>query len=145
MKKIAGLALAALLATSVSAMAMGPRLAAHNVEGYLDQAPAGAQVVEKVMVKHGDSKRMLVIVKHDQPSSEIGISSGINELSTPVGALELRGTSEQISRVMASPTGTHVLGFFVQPRSYPVLIVGSVETDAPVKALAAGALPANQG
>ena len=96
------------------------------IEGYLDRAPNGATIVDRIEIFASDRpKRWLLVTSYRAPG-EIPLD---RYLSWPLlHTYALSGKREELSRLRDAPAGTEIRGtFIVYTQSYPLLVISELD------------------
>ncbi len=130
MKRLLGAALAALLLAPVTAGAFAgthffvpaPPVI-YMIDGFLDQAPTGTSVEERVTIgRGGQSRTFLITSYHRLGSGDPWVLTRDLGLYRP--DFILQGQSRAIARLLSAPPGTRVSGTFQLLRGTHTLVVG---------------------
>lgn len=134
----------AVVVAAGSALAMGPRMETYQVEGYLDQAPADAQVIERLALGHGETERVLHVTA-TAGSSTVEVCPSCDPFFDTAGTFAVTGDSDDVERLLSAPRGGKVSGLFTRPRADLQVVVDHVETSGGSEAVADATLLDNQG
>lgn len=85
----------------------GPSL--YIVEGYLDRAPRGTKVADRIDVAAHGRRRTLLVTSYGTPGE---ISLDLYLSRSMAEPFSLRGTDEEVSGVIDAPPGTKIRGTF---------------------------------
>jgi hypothetical protein len=96
-----------------------------QIEAYVDEAPAGAQVVEQVRVTRDGNDRVLYVVTARPASSDHPGRLFRDEENGDL-AVQLTGAQEEVQEIMKSAKGSKVTGTFAYHRGSRRLIVQDV-------------------
>jgi hypothetical protein len=99
------------------------------IDGYLDKAPASANVIDRVEVfANGKPKRWLLVTSYAAPG-QVMLD---RYLSWPqMHTYGVSGSRDDVSRFMGAPAGTEVKGTFrVYVANYPLLVIASLDLPA---------------
>jgi hypothetical protein len=99
------------------------------IEGYLDSAPKGATIVDRVEIFTSDRPRRRLLVTSYRAPGEIPLD---RYLSWPLlHTYALSGKREDVSRLLDAPAGTEIRGtFLVYTQSYPLLVISELDRPA---------------
>lgn len=118
------LGLAALLAVAAPAAGFwSPRL--YTIRGYLDCAPSGATVVDRVeLTDDGVSKRRLLVTAYRSSGDD-----PVRYLSQqPLAPYSVWGKGGDVARLLAAPKGAEVNGTFVlYTQANPALAIANLD------------------
>ena len=127
-----------------SALAMGPRVETYQVEGYLDQAPADARVIERLELGRGATQRTLFVTA-TAGSGTVEICPSCDALFETTGTFSVTGDADDVERLLSAPEGGKVSGLFTRPRADMQVVVDQVEASGESKTVADATLLDNQG
>jgi hypothetical protein len=96
------------------------------IEGYLDSAPKGATIVDRVEIFASDRPKHWLLVTSYRAPGEIPLD---RYLSWPLlHTYALSGKREEVSRLLDAPAGTDIRGtFLVYTQSYPLLVISELD------------------
>ena len=99
------------------------------IEGYLDRAPNGATVVDRVEIFAADHPKHWLLVTSYRAPGAIPLD---RYLSWPLlHTYALSGKREEVSRLLDAPAGTEIRGtFLVYTQSYPLLVISELDRPA---------------
>jgi hypothetical protein len=102
-----------------------PPSALHH-RGYLDSAPKGATVVDRVQIFAPDCPKHWLLVTSYRAHGEIPLD---RYLSWPLlHTYALSGKREEVSRLLDAPAGSDIRGtFLVYTQSYPLLVISELD------------------
>ncbi|MGH7897670.1 MAG: hypothetical protein ACREQQ_06940 [Candidatus Binatia bacterium] len=101
----------------------------YMIRGYLDRAPDGARIVDRIEIAHGRDARRLLVASYGTP----GVTTLDLYLSrSMVQTYWLSGDEAEVKRVMSAPPGTRIEGLFVAYTSAPPkLLIAELTSPAP--------------
>lgn len=102
---------------------------AYIIDAYLDRAPKGATVVDRVQIfAAGQPKRWLLVTSYRAPG-EIPLAE---YLSWPLEhTYAVSGKRDDIARLLGAPAGAQIKGtFLVYTRNYPLLVIAELDQPA---------------
>ena len=89
----------------------------YMIQGYLDRAPAGTTVIDRIQIAATDGpKRWLLVTVYRSPGDVLLDRYLSQELISPY---LVRGKSEDVARLIGAPEGTEIKGTFVVYRAGP--------------------------
>lgn len=134
MIRVASLAGALALLGVESASAIGPRIEAFRVEGYLDRAPADTRVIEEMKIGRGAQTRIVYVVASDELSTESCASCP--SMYVPGQAYSIVGDAADVTKLLETPAGEKIFAVFSRPRSDRHMLVQDVMTGDDAKSVA---------
>jgi hypothetical protein len=97
----------------------------YTIEGYLDRAPAGATIVARLDIGNGATAHRQLLVTSYRTDADV-----VSQQDLSAHYL-LRGTSEDVTRLLAAPEGSAVNGTFaVYPHAIASLLIASLDRPA---------------
>ncbi|MGH7858818.1 MAG: hypothetical protein ACREQY_15940 [Candidatus Binatia bacterium] len=123
--------LTALVALTLASSAFGfsDSYRLYTIEGYLDRAPSGATIIDRVEIAAtGEPPRELLVTVYQSPGEMLldRYLSRQVESRYPV-----RGKPDYVSRLLDSPEGTEIKGTFVlYPHAIPSLLIAQLDRPA---------------
>ena len=116
-------ALVALSASSASAI--GPRIERYSMEGYLDRAPEGSQVVGTVRIAREGASRTIVITASEDTDQTIVCSSCDSPLAVGY-EFALIGDEKGVDELFHVSAGTKISSVFTRTRTDRYLILSPI-------------------
>ncbi|MGH7820668.1 MAG: hypothetical protein ACREQ9_12935 [Candidatus Binatia bacterium] len=127
----AALAAAVLVVSSLATTALGfsDSYRLYTIEGYLDRAPEGATVVDRVEIGAiGTPRRQLLVTAYRSPGEILLDRYLSREFRSPY---VLRGNRDYLSRLLEAPEGAPIKGTFaVYQQAIPSLLVAQLDRPA---------------
>ena len=99
------------------------------IEGYLDRAPQGAQVQDGIDISANGRRRTLLVTRYGTPG-ETGLDRYLSRVMAQ--PFTLRGTSQDVDRLVNAPPGTKIAGTFAAyTQGSPWLLIQDLTAPAP--------------
>ncbi len=99
------------------------------IEGYLDRAPQGAKIQDRIDVSAHGRQRTLLVTRYGTPG-ETGLDRYLSRVMAR--PFVIRGAAEQVERLMDAPPGTRVAGTFAAyTHGSPWLRIADLTAPAP--------------
>jgi hypothetical protein len=124
-----------LLAVPAAAFALSPsppfleQPSLYVIEGYLDRAPQDAEIRDSIEVRVNGRRRTLLVTRYGTPGQ-----TGLDRYLSRVMArpFTIRGTSENVERLVGAPPGTKIAGTFAAyTQGSPWLLIQDLTEPAP--------------
>jgi hypothetical protein len=102
--------------------------ALYVIEGYLDRAPEQAEIRDRIEIVVQGRRHSLLVTRYGTPG-EIGLDRYLSRVMTQPFAIE--GTSEEVDRLGAAPSGARIAGTFAAYTQGPPRLRIADLTDPP--------------
>jgi hypothetical protein len=103
--------------------------ALYVIEGYLDRAPEKVEIRDRIDIVVQGRQHSLLVTRYGMPG-EIGLDRYLSRVMTQPFAIV--GTSEEVGRLGAAPSGTRVVGTFAAyTQGAPRLRIAELTEPAP--------------
>jgi hypothetical protein len=98
------------------------------IEGYLDRAPPGAEIADRIDIEARGRRRALLVASYGTPGEPMLDRYLSRSMAEPYS---LQGTDEEISRVIDAAPGTKISGTFAAyPGGPPWLLIADLTSPA---------------
>lgn len=128
MLRTAVLTTLAVWVTASSALAIGPRLEAFRVQGYVDRAPADVRVLDRLEVGRGESARTIFVTESVPVAGADGCAS-CDALYDMRSRYDVVGDRGDVERLLETPVGAKISAVLTRPRADRHLLVQDVDAD----------------
>jgi hypothetical protein len=115
------------VATTASAFSSGlPEPPIYRIQGYLDRAPEGTTVIDRVQIAATDKPaRWLLVTVYRSPGDVLLDRYLSREMISPY---VVRGKGEDVARLIGAPAGTQIEGtFLVYTNGPPSLFIAQLD------------------
>jgi hypothetical protein len=99
------------------------------IEGYLDRAPDDVEIQDQIDITAYGRRHTLLVTRYGTPG-ETGLDRYLSRVMAQPFAI--RGTSEDVNRLMTAPAGTKIAGTFAAyTGGSPSLLIADLTAPAP--------------
>jgi hypothetical protein len=106
-----------------------PQPSLYVIEGYLDRAAQGIEIRDRIEISVDGRRRTLLVTRYGTPGQ-----TGLDRYLSRVMAkpFTIKGTSENVERLIAAPPGTKIAGTFAAyTQGSPWLLIQDLTEPAP--------------
>ena len=106
-----------------------PQPSLYVIEGYLDRAPQDTEIRDSIEIRVNGRRRTLLVTRYGTPGQ-----TGLDRYLSRVMAkpFTIRGTSEDVERLVGAPPGTKIAGTFAAyTQGSPWLLIQALTEPAP--------------